>query len=313
MKSLNSILTLLLLLTCGGTVSCGQVLPEAKVTLVVRDEDGQPVEGAKAHIGFEVISSRSFESKVEGKAGLTDATGSFTASSATRGYVFYGTEKAGYYDSKGPMYQFKRAELGRWEPYNVGFVLTLKKIVNPVPMYAKQINLGMPALDVPVGFDLAVGDWTAPYGKGSATDLIFTGTMDKRGEDEYDYKLTVSFPHPKDGIQLFEAPYNYGSSLKSAREAPADGYLPQLVLTTSKRRGSPKITNKDGEKHNYFLRVRTIVNAQGQIVSACYGKVYGEFMNCTYYLNPDETRNVEYDPKRNLITHLKSFERPNAP
>ena len=65
---------------------------------------------------------------------------------------------------------------------------------------------------------------------------------------------------------------------------------------------------------NYYFRVRTKVDDGGNIVSAYYGKIYGDFMQFSYYLNPTpNSRNVEFDPKRNLMTHLKFDEGVSAP
>lgn len=64
---------------------------------------------------------------------------------------------------------------------------------------------------------------------------------------------------------------------------------------------------------NYFIRVRTVRDKEGKITSALYGKVHGDFrwfigarvpksgLAFTYYLNPDGTRNIEFDPNRNLL------------
>ena len=52
----------------------------------------------------------------------------------------------------------------------------------------------------------------------------------------------------------------------------------------------------------------------GNIVSAHYGKIYGDFMTFKYYLNPTpKSRNVEFDPKQNLLGGLQSFEQVSAP
>jgi hypothetical protein len=68
---------------------------------------------------------------------------------------------------------------------------------------------------------------------------------------------------------------------------------------------------------NYFMRVRTVRDKDGRVVSALYGKIHGDFrwfigtrapksgLAFTYYLNPDGTRNIEYDPKRNLLKSPK--------
>jgi len=41
-----------------------------------------------------------------------------------------------------------------------------------------------------------VGDWVAPNGKGISTDIIFTGKLDKKDRNDFDYKLTISFRKP---------------------------------------------------------------------------------------------------------------------
>ena len=48
-------------------------------------------------------------------------------------------------------------------------------------MYARKLGfvtqpLEVPQKNQPVGFDLAAGDWVAPYGKGSTPDMVFTLT-----------------------------------------------------------------------------------------------------------------------------------------
>ena len=81
-------------------------------------------------------------------------------------------------------------------------------------------------------------------------------------------------------------------------------------------------TNLDNGE-NYFFRVRTKEDAQGNIVSALYGKIYGEFNNgsgigdkvsYTYYLNSEpNSLNMEFDPSRNLFKKLPSLEQVSAP
>ena len=79
---------------------------------------------------------------------------------------------------------------------------------------------------------------------------------------------------------------------------------------------------KAGQK--YFFRVRTKKDDQGKIVSALYGKIYGDInfdffspktiVAFTYYLNPElNSRNMEFDPKQNLFKNLPSLEQVSAP
>ena len=76
---------------------------------------------------------------------------------------------------------------------------------------------------------------------------------------------------------------------------------------------------------HYVFRIRTEVDEDGNIVEAMYGKVYGEIrggfswggpsVGFTYYLNPTGTRNLEYDPPKNLFLQKDdgTFWRPSSP
>jgi hypothetical protein len=103
------------------------------------------------------------------------------------------------------------------------------------------------------------------------------------------------------------------SELKSSREAPVGGYQPQWVQTDNRLPGKPIKTNRDSH-HNYFFRVRTILDEHGNVKSALYGKIYGDFMQFTYYLNPTPNhRNVEFDPKQNLLKRFGGEQAVHAP
>ena len=66
--------------------------------------------------------------------------------------------------------------------------------------------------------------------------------------------------------------------------------------------------------HNYYFRVRTVLDGNGNVKSALYGKIYGDFMQFNYYLNPTPNdRNVEFDPKKNLMENLGPLESVSEP
>jgi hypothetical protein len=50
--------------------------------------------------------------------------------------------------------------------------LVMRKIKQPVPLYAKKLSAIVPTYDKPVGFDFEAGDWVAPHGKGKSTDML---------------------------------------------------------------------------------------------------------------------------------------------
>ncbi|HEY5812162.1 MAG TPA: hypothetical protein VIT23_05885 [Terrimicrobiaceae bacterium] len=62
----------------------------------------------------------------------------------SNGFVF--TEKKGH----------------QWYPWNPTVELLLKAIVNPVPMYARKVEmLRIPEAGTPIGFDLVKSDWVS--------------------------------------------------------------------------------------------------------------------------------------------------------
>jgi hypothetical protein len=250
--------------------------------------------------------------KVEG---LTDTDGLLMTSHEANGSIAlgFGVEKVGFYSARQGYELAQRAESdpARWNPK---VTLLLRKIGHPISMYAKRVNLGMPVFDKPVGFDLMVGDWIAPYGKGLSADILFTGHLDKMSDGALDYTLTVSFPNTGDGIQEFKiSELEQTSALRSAHEAPIEGYSARWTQTDNRKPGRPAVTSRD-ENRSFYYRVRTVLDEKGKVKSALYGKIYGDFMQFQYYLNPTPSdRNVEFDSRHNLVQALKPDEKVQSP
>jgi hypothetical protein len=214
----------------------------------------------------------------------------------------------------------------RWEPWSPTIEIVLRKIVNPVPMYAKRVDLVLPAFDVPLGYDLAKGAWVAPHGEGLANDFIIEVTRRVTRRDAYEASLVVSVSRPGDGFRNAATLSPGGSVLRLAAEAPPDGYQTNVVVKWGR---NPAVGGTYGEigddyQPNYFFRVRTTIDDKGGVAHALYGKVHGSFrvsgilrdeakVSFTYYLNPDGTRNLEFDPTRNLFTNLGEFEEVRDP
>ena len=169
-------------------------------------------------------------------------------------------------------------------------------------MYVRSVDLAVPEVGTEIGFDFTAGDWVAPLGKGKYTDILFRSELEQKTRDDFHMRLFVSFPNKQDGLQSFDAPSGRrGSSLKSSYEAPADGYLSEWTQFRLKKPNSPEESNIDLNR-NYYFRVRTVLDEQGRIKSANYGKIYGDFMQFRYYFNPEpNSRNVEFDPAKNLF------------
>jgi hypothetical protein len=289
--------------------------PQWEVTIHVVDETGSSLSSATAFASYYVPPPANATEAGSRKEAVTDTNGFVTLSAHSGPVVICGANKAGYYQSSGLSFEFKSKTNDRWQPWNPTETLLLKRIVKPIPMYARSIRSGPPAFNKPVGYDMGKGDWVAPYGKGESTDIVFTGNLDQKSKKEFDFKLAVSFPNPGDGLQPFSVPETEKySGLRSPHQAPEVGYLPEIVRNMSRHPGKGTKNDMNDPSRNYFFRVRTLLDAKGGVKSALYGKIYGDFMQFTYYLNPTSNdRNVEFDPKQNLLKGLKSFEQVSAP
>ena len=287
----------------------GPVSYEWTATMKVVDEDGNPISGAKADIGYYAHSQPAND------LGLTDTNGIFTTSHSalsTLVEVSLQADRSGYYTTWVERMLPQKYDPAQWSYTQT---LVLKKVRQPIAMYAKYITHGPPVFNTPVGYDLMVGDWVAPNGKGMTTDIIFNGKLDKKAKDDFDYTLTVSFPKPGDGIQEFTVPDSEkGSGLRSPHEAPTNGYQAQVVKTMSRHPGQGTKEDMNDPNRNYFFRARTVLDENGNVINAYYGKIYGDFMQFTYYLNPTpNSHNIEFDPKQNLLNTGHGDIKVNAP
>jgi hypothetical protein len=302
-------------------------MPEAMFSVKLLNEDSTPFSGGKVIAGFNVTRSYWHEgSKDRVEEGLTDADGNYTFRGKTIGEWGCAFDQPGYYRSvSGSIAATAKAD-GRWKPWNPVYTLIAKPILNPIPMVARKVDaVQIPVVGQPVGFDLMASDWVTPHGKGSVSDLIFT--LQKSFVDvekPFEASLTITFANEDDGIQPTIAAPRVGSELRLPRFAPEVGYEPKLVKSTSRAAVNQMIVPANKEDLNYFFRVRT-VQKDKKIVSTNYGKIDRDIdfdiinsdtalLFFTYYLNPTPNdRNMEFDPKRNLLKGLKDGETVTKP
>ena len=296
-----------------------------RLTLRVVDESGRAVSGAEASVTYENMDALERSNHFVTSRELSDDQGCITA----RATMFldrltYGAKKVGYYESTGLKYHFSGFDDGRWLPWNPVIEIVLKHRANPIPMYAKNMELKLPEFDKAIGYDLVVGDWVVPYGAGERPDFVFEARRAVRSDRDYEGVLILRFPNPEDGLVPFDKPREDGSELRLPYLAPQDGYVEERTWR-EERRPAPDghdIVRSDAvPTMNYYFRVRSVVDAEGKVVAAYYGKIHGDIrffigtqaprsgLAFTYYLNPDGTRNVEFDPQRNLFQPAKPDDR----
>ena len=309
-----------------GAVSVVQLAgpPRARVTLHVVGEDGRPIPDVKVLMTFLGDSKANPVTRVEG---LTDGSGNFTGEGLSGGQIGSGLTKDGYYFAGANIPIFRDSKDGQWQPWNGTYTSILRKIGNPIAMYAKSIDLEIPAISQPCGYDLQVGDWVAPYGKGTTSDFIMTLQRRYQNNNDFDVTVVLSFSNPDDGIQETQLPTEFSSStFKWPRLAPENGYQSTFSIHSASdpKKGMSGDTGAAFLQKKYFFRVRTVKRG-GQIVSALYGRINegiylhpGSSPTCgihlNYYLNPTSLdRGMEFDPQKDLFTGLSFDEKPREP
>lgn len=333
MKSMN----LILLFACGSHLASCQQIEELNYEMVAEaiDASGNPLEGIQVITGrLEPIGDGSIPmaNPVTTEPVSTDAQGKavikFKSVPEASGNVTFFQD--GYYSTK------KRIEWNRPDGFDgksrkASVRAMLKAIKNPIPMYAHDNSGAMdkiasiPELNKEYGFDLKMAEPLPPLGEGEVADFTFIVSGYHHGNGNYVLKLEVNFSNPKDGVVEFMTPertgvresVNTGSSLISGYEAPETGYKRNIVRTL-KRAGIESRHESDVDfQRNFYFRTRTVTDDAGSIISANYGKIYGDFQFdaankdwgylstlalVTTYFNPTPNdRNIEFDPQKNLL------------
>lgn len=308
-------LTILLIIILAPEVT--QAFGLAKITIKVVDEKGKPVQNAEVGVGFGENSQRK-ESQVHG---FTKSDGCFSASGACNSYVGFRVKRSGYYMFLGHyVFNYENNRLLWWGPWNPEIKVVMRKIENPVPMYARDTEMSqmnIPVAGKNIGFDLIQYDWVKPYGKGKVADFNCTLHVRNNGPTDAEYNVKITFPGQFNGIQSLEEDLRHGSEFRLPRFAPTDGYHKNLeVFIEFKPEGGGKWSYK--KNMNYMFRIRSEVE-KGKLKKAMYGKIFGDinigttmdgasYLKFKYYLNPDYTRNLEFDLKRNLFMNLPDRE-----
>jgi hypothetical protein len=282
---------------------------DANIILKVIDESGNPIENALVRI------AKGGATKKEAFKGVTNSEGIFIKTIDTPdGMVGGAVIKDGYYKSD-YHHIFYKKRFGRWQPWEKEITVVMRPIINPVPMYMLERFFEIPEHDKEIGFDLFAADWVEPYGKGTVSDFIFIISRDFESIDQFDAIMSIKFNNEYDGIiKVIDdrgGIYGIGSIFRLPRIAPEEGYVSSLIKKSSAGISGWHSDNKDDI--NYIFRVRSEVDNDGKLVKAIYGKILGDIrfvslagkkggFKMRYYLNPDWTRNLEFDPKRNLFS-----------
>ena len=288
----------------------------AKITFVVVDDEGQSVPDATVAGGF-------FNHR-RGKHGFsqkTDHKGTVSLEDVCVGDINYKVEKDGYYETRDRYWFFKSGfdcvKDGHWIPWNPAVKVVLKRKVNPVAMYAADRGSNytlIPQVGEPHGFDLTVGDWVFPHGRGKTRDFDVTYIRDGSGRAFTTQELILSVREPFAGFRKVSC--DTYSALKSPYRADKNAVYEKEVRFSFKRSGETAryIDGQMKADECIVLRTRTRVDEDGRLIGAHYGKIYGPLcfgisldapgeMKILHYFNPNENdSNLETDTTKNLLT-----------
>lgn len=286
---------------------------QSKICFHVTDSSGNPIHDVRMQAYYSSSDAHLNDDSVDQ---LSDTNGLITAEGRTVGDMTYTLSKEGYYDTVGRHWFYRNREdcvrNGRWQPWNSTNTVIIKERRNPTSMYSMNVDATIPIRDKPAGYDLEVGDWISPYGKGKVPDLWITYSADISDILTFSNRLVIAGNNQGDGFQRNEK--EAWSSLVSSYEAPLDGYLPEVVLSVERTKNQIIKRELLGESEYLFVRSRTTLDKDGNISSARYSKIYGPIeygddekgggiVRFIYFMNPTPNgRNMEFDPDRNLLS-----------
>lgn len=186
-----------------------------------------------------------------------------------------------------------------------------------------------------IGYDAEMLEPVEPHGRGKRTDFTITLTSAFTGFDDawtkrsaeadaetgtftfdegkvrygnWIHTVTYRFPHQGDGIILSPQFWPY-CKLTVPHQAPAEGYVGEITLQEARSYHAPRATLADYRgrlaNNGLFLRVRTRLDKDGNVLSAHYAKIVspqGAGNSFLFFYNPTpDDRNLEYDRKTNLL------------
>ena len=297
-------------------------LPEIKVKAVFVDR-------------FLRWENATVDHEIDGRTGLDGryaATGNTNCGKA--GFCF--RDNDGFYDTSFAWVPFD-ANGGKpipllqwWKPDNLVVTVRLQRVEHPIPLCVKNVRpvVATETFDgtnAVLRYDLVLGDWLPPEGKGERADLEIRTKLTinevlqvgrRRKKVFFEFRNEIEFTGEGNGCRAEMTAPTMGIKL---RNAPEVGYGKAIVNRFGVRRKivGPNVNETEYSDSNpnrcYYFRIRSRFDDKGNLVEAYYGKVYGDFnfhgdwylgfqgFDFLYYLNPTSLdRNLEWDMKTNL-------------
>ena len=180
------------------------------------------------------------------------------------------------------------------------------EMLEPMPPYGngKHIDFTIRMTSTFLGFNDA---WTRRSAEVDAEIGTYSFSEGKVRYGNWKHSVTYRFPNKGDGVLLSQQFWPY-CKLKMPHKAPEDGYAQEITLTETQDNSGIQPDLAHCREHmvnnGLYLRVRTQLDKDGNVVSAHYAKIVsprGSGSKFLIFYNPTPNdRNLEYDLKTNL-------------
>ena len=260
---------------------------KAKIVYRVVDDTGTPITNTVVQGTWQ----NDYPRKTWKENFVTDDKGVFVAKGKVGGKFSCHIWRAGYYSScAGVNFHWREGvsplvKDGKWQPYGEVKTIILKRKKNPIDLQCHvwgSCGYNAPVTNEWVGLDFEKGQWCSPYGAGEHEDALvrFSGAV--IDDFTWDTVTEVSFTNvPYAGY--YEMSKDVFSDMKSCYAASTNGasYVDRTMtfISHGARGISPnhQTTDKLAENKYIVFRTRCVVDDEGKLVSAHYGKLMGEF------------------------------------
>ena len=296
--------------------------------VTVTDKDGEPVANAIVGLGFSAgnvvfSTGRSYDYETR-----TDSLGKAEIKFSGKSSQFAWDVRADGYYRSGPHDETLRVEVTQIPPmfYSVKVLehkkvreVTLWKKINPQPMYSYRLSnafAGNPKVPVKFGrygFDLKLGDWLPPLGKGDVADFYYVRNNDESPTEdgciawlEFDAGCGAYFGK-QTGCEEFPSTYCANTNAVFQNKVP--------FMFVKKNADDKPIVCRDVANDDEYMVLRTRVkfDSSGKIIEANYSKILGPFRFSRYVKTPCvvfnhrvNDPNLESDCRRNMLKQFNS-------
>lgn len=286
MRKIIAVVISLLIVTCDGydleSVKAIHDGALGKYCYRIVDEQGMPVNGAKAHVWFTSYG------RVQDNANwgiVTDTNGYFEVSHRFNERFRLKIEKDGYYSLYDEIFYLGMDVLpvkdGKWQPFGEVKTMTLKLMGKHEGLRFPERQNGewdIPVFGAWIAFDLELFDWTSPYGRGIHRDVLLRFTKRDNGKwNDFTCSMDVCFTNnPYGGAYVARKETN--SDLRTERRVDfGKKYISEFSYVRERIPKKPLKVLVLDERSYLVFRTRTTVGENNQLLTAHYGTILGEW------------------------------------